>query len=116
MTKRFFTIMAVLFALTANAQKKVSSPYSYFGIGTPTFNGTVENRSMAGLSVLSDSIHLSLQNPAGFGALKYTTFEVGATHTIDEVESNDTKGRLKSTSFDYLALGIPTGKFNFGFG
>jgi long-subunit fatty acid transport protein len=36
--------------------------------------GTVENRSMAGIAVEQDSIHINLQNPASFANLKFTTF------------------------------------------
>lgn len=116
MIKRFFIIIAVFSAIMANAQEKTSSPYSYFGIGLPTFNGSVENRSMEGLSITPDSIHFSFQNPAGFGALKFTTFTVGGTHQIVDVENNQASNSATNTSFDYLALGIPTGKLNFGFG
>jgi hypothetical protein len=41
------------------------------------FKGTVENRSMAGIAVEQDSIHINLQNPASFANLKMTTFALG---------------------------------------
>lgn len=116
MIKRIFTVIAILSALLVQGQDKTSSPYSYFGIGTPVFNGSAENRSMEGLSIYADSIHLSFENPAGFGALKFTTYTVGGTQKITDVESEQNKEKVQNTSFDYLAIGIPTGKLNFGFG
>jgi long-subunit fatty acid transport protein len=47
------------------------------GIGDVRFKGTVENRSMAGIAVEQDSIHINLQNPASFANLKFTTFALG---------------------------------------
>jgi len=35
------------------------SPYSFYGVGVNTFKGTMDNRSMGGLNVYSDSIHLN---------------------------------------------------------
>lgn len=116
MIKRFFTLIAVFSALLANGQDKTSSPYSYYGIGTPTFNGSAARRSMEGLSVFADSIHFSFQNPAGLGKLEYTTFTVGGTQKFTNIKSSTSETSLGNTSFDYLAVGIPTGNFGFGFG
>jgi hypothetical protein len=44
--------------------RRTSSPYSFYGIGDVRFKGTVENRSMAGVAVEQDSIHMNLENPA----------------------------------------------------
>jgi hypothetical protein len=46
------------------------------GIGDVGFKA-VENRSMAGIAVEQDSIHINLQNPASFANLKFTTFALG---------------------------------------
>jgi long-subunit fatty acid transport protein len=51
-------------------------PYSFYGIGDVRFKGTVENRSMAGVAVEQDSIHMNLENPASFANLKLTTFAI----------------------------------------
>ena len=80
MIKRFIVIVALFLAFIAEAQENVSSPYSYYGIGLTNFKGTVENRSMGGLSIFADSIHINMQNPAGYGRLKLTNYTVGASH------------------------------------
>jgi long-subunit fatty acid transport protein len=66
----------LLLSLVSFAQEGTSSPYSYYGIGDVRFK-TVENRSMAGIAVEQDSIHINLQNPASFANLKFTTFALG---------------------------------------
>lgn len=116
MIKRFFIIVALLSTVLTAAQEGTSSPYSYYGIGLTKFKGTVENQSMGGISVFSDSIHLNLRNPASYGRLKLTTYAVGGSHTRTEQETADSSEDLQNTTFDYLALGIPTGRLNFGLG
>lgn len=117
MIKRFFiAAVLVLVSVNAFAQENTSSPYSYFGIGLPRFKGTAENRSMGGISVFSDSIHLNLQNPAGYGKLGLTTYTVGLTQNTETIESNEGSDHLSNTTIDYIALGFPAGKWGFGFG
>lgn len=116
MIKRIFFIIAVLGTLTVSAQHKTTSPYSYFGIGSPSFNGTADNRSMGGLSIDADSIHFNLQNPAALGSQKLTAFSVGLTQSFNKLQNATESENIKQNTFDYLAVAIPTGKFNFGFG
>src|SRR5699024_7910387 len=107
MIKRLLILVAVLSAMAANAQDQTTSPYSYFGIGLPTFHGSAVNRAMGGLSINADSIHFNFQNPAALGALRLTTFSVGATQTFTNIKSSASQERVRNTSFDYIALAIP---------
>ena len=116
MTKRLFIIVFILFSVITTAQERTSSPYSFYGLGLNTFRGTVENKSMGGLSFVSDSIHVNLQNPAAYGRLRLTTYTVGLSATSVEMKSQDANERSNTSSMDYIAVGIPTGKFGFGFG
>ncbi|HET7361422.1 MAG TPA: hypothetical protein VFI78_05760 [Salinimicrobium sp.] len=116
MIKRLILIVSILFTVITSAQEGTSSPYSFYGIGLTTFEGTVENRSMGGLSIFSDSIHINLQNPAGYGELALTTYTLGGTHSMISTKSDTDKEYSNVTSLDYIAIGIPTGKFGFGFG
>jgi hypothetical protein len=116
MTKRLFIIVFILFTVITTAQERTSSPYSFYGLGLNTFKGTVENRSMGGLSIFSDSIHVNLQNPAALGRLRLTTYTVGLSGNSVEIKSGDESENASSSSLDYLAVGIPTGKFGFAFG
>ena len=61
--KKFLLPVFFIFNLTLIFSQSGSlSPYSFYGIGENTFKGTMENRSMGGLNVYSDSIHLNLTN------------------------------------------------------
>jgi hypothetical protein len=116
MTKRLLIIVFILFSVITTAQERTSSPYSFYGLGLNTFKGTVENRSMGGLGIFSDSIHVNLQNPASLGRLRLTAYTVGLSGSSVEMKNDDASETAKSSSFDYLAVGIPTGKLGFAFG
>ncbi len=118
MIKRFTLVTALfLMVFIASAQQGSPSPYSFFGIGLSKPTGTTESRSMGGLSVYSDSIHLNLQNPAGYAGLKLTTYTIGGSHKAIDLESYAGKEKATNSNLmDYLAVGFPAGKFGFGFG
>lgn len=115
----FKQIIVGLFILTAGiavAQEGTTSPYSYYGIGSLKFRGTVENRSMGGLGVFSDSIHLNLQNPASYSSLRLVNFSVGGSHKAIRQKNERSSQNTSTTTLDYIAMGIPMGKFGLGFG
>lgn len=117
MIKRSLLFIFLAFATIGYGQDQVSSPYSYFGIGLPTSKGSAESRAMGGLAVASDSIHYSFQNPAGLGDLQLTTYTMGITQKFtNPQDAEGNKDNVRNTSFDYIAIGIPTGRLNFGFG
>ena len=68
-----FAVMLIISGISI-AQNGTTSPYSYFGIGELKFKGTAENRSMGGLNIFSDSIHLNIQNPASVANLRLVNF------------------------------------------
>ncbi len=116
MIKKFIVSLGLLFSLVSIAQEGTSSPYSFYGIGDVKFKGTVETRSMGGVSVFSDSIHINLQNPALLSSLKLTTFSVGTSTTNTKLNTETQSEKARRTSLDYLAVGIPAGDFGFTFG
>ena len=75
MKKRLLVVFITIFAIKANSQQGTASPYSYYGIGSLKFRGTVENQSMGGLSIYSDSIHINLRNPASYGGDKLSSLD-----------------------------------------
>ena len=125
MIKKFLILITVVFSSLSFAQQGSSSPYSFYGIGSLKFKGTVENQSMGGLSVYSDSIHINLRNPASYAGenlksfnsesrpIKYT---VGGSHMNLKLNSSSQSDETNSSSVDYLAISIPLGKFGAGFG
>lgn len=117
MIRSILLFIAFITAGNIFGQEGTSSPYSFYGLGLQKFKGTVENRSMGGLSMLSDSIHLNLQNPSAYGELKLTTFSVGADYDGLRLSNEAGESSYKdNASLDYLALGIPIGKLGVGFG
>jgi hypothetical protein len=116
MIKKFLLGSLMLLSLNTFAQESTASPYSFYGIGDVKFKGTIENKSMGGLGILSDSIHLNLQNPASLPFIKLTSFSVAGTFSAVNLKSNASSEKAQRTSLDYIALAFPAGDFGFSFG
>ena len=125
MIKKFLILITVVFSSLSYAQQGSSSPYSFYGIGSLKFKGTVENQSMGGLSVYSDSIHINLRNPASYAGKNLKSFNneakpvkytIGGSHSDIKLSSSSQTAESSTTSVDYLALAFPLGKFGAGFG
>ena len=116
MIKRLIVALSLFFSFVSVAQENTASPYSFYGLGEQKFKGTAENRAMGGISTIPDSIHVNIQNPAFYPHLKLTTLSTGATYANYRFKTNDDKEKARRTTLDYLAVGIPMGKFGAGFG
>lgn len=117
MIKKFILSISLLFSLASIAQEGTASPYSFYGIGEVRFKGTIENRLMGGLSILPDSIHLNIQNPASYAGLKLTTFSVAGSFSASKLRTATVDDKAQRTTLDYLAVGVPIGKkFGASFG
>nr|WP_322625911.1 hypothetical protein [uncultured Flavobacterium sp.] len=116
MIKRFIAGLCFVCTTVAFAQQNNSSPYSFYGVGDTKFKGTAENRGMGSIGVLTDSIHINLQNPATYGQLKFSTFTIAATTTKSKLQTQSESSDAGRTSVDYLALALPFKKFGVGFG
>ena len=116
MIKKIIISACLLISFVSFAQQGTSSPYSFYGIGDTRFKGTLENRTMAGVAIEQDSIHLNIENPASYASLGQTTFSVGGTFGTNTIKSSTESSKAQRSTFDYLALGIPMGKFGAGFG
>lgn len=125
MIKKLVLVFIALFALQSQAQEGTASPYSFYGIGNLKFKGTVENRSMGGLSIYIDSVHVNLQNPAGYAGNNLKSFNdesrpvrftIGGNYNSTDLKTASGSDKTSTTTFDYLALSVPMGKFGFGFG
>ncbi len=125
MIKKLVIVFIAFIAIQSYAQQGTASPYSFYGIGSLKFKGTVENRSMGGLSIYTDSIHVNLRNPASYAGenLAYFNnetrpikFTVGGSYSSTDLKSNTSSDKASASTFDYLALSVPMGKFGLGFG
>ena len=116
MKKLLFTILFSVITFNNFSQSGTSSPYSFYGVGTSTFKGSIDNRSMGGLSVYSDSIHLNLTNPASLSELKRVNYSLGITYDNLTFKSENANENSNSSNVNYLAVAIPTKHFTFAFG
>ena len=116
MKKFFLTFFLSLNVGLIFGQSSSLSPYSFFGIGESTFKGTMDSRSMGGLNIYSDSLHLNLTNPAAYTELKLVNYSVGIDYTVSNLKSDISKNKTKTGGINYLAVAIPTKKLVFGFG
>ena len=125
MIKRIFLITILFLSFNFQAQEGTSSPYSFYGIGSLKFKGTTENRAMGGLSIYNDSIHMNFRNPASYvgknlfsfnNEARLVKFTVGIGHADTKLETSNASDNTTTTTFDYLGLNVPMGKFGMGFG
>tara|TARA_Y100000385_G_scaffold291806_1_gene372568 strand:- start:4288 stop:5592 length:1305 start_codon:yes stop_codon:yes gene_type:complete len=125
MIKKFIICTIVVFSTFTQAQQGTSSPYSFYGIGSLKFKGTVENQGMGGISVYTDSIHINLRNPASYtgknlslynNEARPVKFAIGTSFSSTNFKTSSAKDKADDSSVDYLALVMPTGKFGIGFG
>lgn len=127
MIKRLVVLLIIILSCQSNAQQGTASPYSFYGIGSLRFKGTVENRSMGGIGVYLDSIHINLKNPAAYvgknvdaipfeGESRPVKYAVAGSYTSLNLQNANTNEDASSYTFDYFALSVPMGKFGFGFG
>lgn len=116
MIKKIIVTACFLLTLASFAQSGSASPYSYFGVGESRFKGTLENRSMSGVAIEQDSIHMNILNPASFAAIRLTTFTMGGGYTGTKMKSDKGDANANRTTLDYLAVALPLGKMGVGFG
>ena len=125
MIKKLLSFAIFAISIAANAQQSTSSPYSFYGLGSLKFKGTVENQSMGGISVYSDSIHVNLRNPASYAGSNLSfynnesrpiKFSIGTTFSSTKIKTSSASDQYGNFSIDYLALALPINKFGFGFG
>ena len=126
MIKKILTLLVlVAFSINSYSQNSTSSPYSFYGIGSLDFRGTTENRSMGRLSVYNDSIHMNFKNPASYTGKnlfifndegRLVKFTVGLNYNETKLSSNNQNSLASNTSFDYLGLNLPMGKFGMALG
>ena len=116
MIKKIIVVVSIFMATFSWAQDNTSSPYSYYGLGEIKFKGTQDSRAMGGLNIVGDSIHLNLINPASYSKLKLTTFAVGGTSNFNKLKTDSDNEKAQRTTLDYIAVGLPLGKFGVSFG
>ncbi|QXP50590.1 hypothetical protein [Cellulophaga sp. HaHa_2_1] len=117
MINKIFVAIVLLSSIGLSAQNGTVSPYSYFGLGDTRNLGTVDNQMMGGISMVGDSIHINLKNPAAYSKLMLTTYAAGISYNNIGLKTSDASQNTSVTNLDYLSIGVPLGKgFGMGFG
>lgn len=116
MIKKIIAGVCLIVSAAGFSQENNASPYSYYGIGDVKFKGTAENRAMGGLGILPDSIHVNLQNPATYSALKLTVYTVGVSDKSRTLKTESASESANRVTLDYLAVALPFNKVGVAFG
>lgn len=110
----------VLVGLLLPAKAQINSPFSRYGLGNEVFNS--QNATSQGLggftaaytSSMNGSFGQSLNfnNPASYGSLYMTTFDLGMNLTTNTLRSQTPVSKFNSTYFvpNYAAVGVPINK------
>lgn len=126
MIKRFIVILITILSIQLSAQQSIS-PYSFYGIGSLKLRGTVENRSMGGISMYMDSIHMNLRNPASYvsknvdatpydGESRPVKYAIAASYTSVTLDNASTTASTERGSLEYFAFNFPVGRFGVAMG
>ena len=110
-----FTLIIIFFNSYAFSQN-TGSPYSLNELGEINFLGNVSNISMGGVDSLIDSIEFNINNPSSLAKLQLTNYQVGTFYKSSSISNNLNTDKFNSANINYIAIGIPTKKFGFGFG
>ncbi len=89
-----------------------NDPYSQRGLGNPIYGHNILNTAMGGISeAYADGQTINFSNPASYGRLQLTTFDVGFNMGYLNIRNQDTSSfRSGLGSLSYLLLGVPLKK------
>ena len=112
--------LALLGAMTVQAQTISVSPYSSFGLGEPLFNNSVEQGAMGGISTVPTNPYgqsANFSNPAANQNIRMTNFNVTARGDNNSFKSGVDQKSSGSFKLANISLAFPiTKKGTFGVG
>lgn len=99
----------VCFTLTLFAQPKGNSPYSRLGLGDLVSPLSATQLSMGGLTAAyHDAYHTNIINPASYGYLRSTSFQLGVNARYGALTSNNNEELgVWNGNLAYMYLGFP---------
>ena len=106
---RYFLFVALLFCgVMLYGQPKFNSPYSRIGLGDIWNPNFAALNGMGNLSAaFHDPYHINTSNPASYGHLYSTSFEVGLRGKYGTLESPTEETNVYASNLAYLSLGFP---------
>lgn len=105
----FIVLTFVVFA-SAQAQLRINSPYSRFGLGDLYKNESGISRSMGGISFgIQSPEFINSKNPASYSRVDSSTFliDVGYSGYFNEISSSTAKTSSNYFNLDYLKAAFP---------
>lgn len=115
----FLTVVISLILLSGQtySQLRISSPYTFYGVGELQTNRFGRNMAMGGISTAyRDSKGINMSNPASYSSFdtSHFLFEVGVTSNFSQLKtSKQTQKYTNHTSLGYILLGSPITKWCF---
>jgi hypothetical protein len=108
-----FFVLSTSFVVS---QTNTGSPYSLNELGEINFLGNVSNLSMGGIDSAIDSIEFNINNPSSLAKLKTTNYLIGTFYKSTGISNVNSTDNINTANINYIAVGIPTKRFGFGFG
>ena len=112
----FLILLLVLSTSFVVSQTNTGSPYSLNELGEINFLGNVSNLSMGGIDSAIDSIEFNINNPSSLAKLKTTNYLIGTFYKSTGISNVNSTDNINTANINYIAVGIPTKRFGFGFG
>ena len=110
----------VLVVVLFPAKAQINSPFSRYGLGNEVFNSqNATSQALGGLTAAYTSSmngtfgqSLNFNNPASYGSLYMTTFDLGVNLTSNSLRRQTPVAEFNSNYFapNYLAVGLPIDK------
>jgi len=115
-TKKYLLLLLFIFFLYPglNAQIRIASPYSRFGIGDLSGNNNAWNFSLGQTGIaLRSSNHVNYTNPASYGGFDSLSFVFEGGFSAESVRLTSTFQTTSRSyaSLGYLSFGIPVTKW-----
>ncbi len=107
---KYLPLFLVAFCLQHAAYSQENSPYSRYGLGDIVPKANIVSRGMGGIAAgFSDYQSINFINPASYGDLKSTIFDIGVEADQRVLKTKIPPERYSSTNLviSYLQLGIP---------
>ena len=115
--KNYSLILSFIISISsAFSQTDTGSPYSLNELGEINFLGNVSNLSMGGVDSAIDSIEFNINNPSSLAKLKTTNYLIGTFYKSTGISNNVSTDNINTANINYIAIGVPTKRFGFGFG
>jgi len=113
--KRIFIILISIltFALQANCQKLVNSPYSRFILGSMEPTASFRSLGMGGVSVaMKDNTSVYFSNPASYSGVDTTSFvfDFGMDYSMNFLKDGNSSYFSDDMNFDHIIMSFPIKK------